>query len=39
VIFHEEALHGQAAVDGTSFSQPIGLGATFDPDLVDGCSR
>ena len=34
VVFHEECLHGQAAVDGTSFSQPIGLGATFDPDLV-----
>jgi beta-glucosidase len=35
VVFHEECLHGQAAVDGTSFSQPIGLGATFDPDLVE----
>lgn len=35
VIFHEECLHGQAAVDGTSFAQPIGLGATFDPDLVE----
>jgi beta-glucosidase len=34
VIFHEECLHGQAAPDGTSFSQPIGLAATFDPDLV-----
>jgi len=34
VVFHEECLHGHAAVDGTSFSQPIGLGATFDPDLV-----
>ncbi len=34
VIFHEECLHGHAAVDGTSFSQPIGLGATFDPELV-----
>jgi len=34
VIFHEECLHGHAAIDGTSFSQPIGLGATFDPDLV-----
>jgi beta-glucosidase len=34
VIFHEECLHGHAALDGTSFSQPIGLGATFDPDLV-----
>jgi beta-glucosidase len=34
VIFHEECLHGHAAVDATSFPQPIGLGATFDPDLV-----
>jgi beta-glucosidase len=35
VVFHEECLHGQAAVDATSFPQPIGLGATFDPDLVE----
>jgi beta-glucosidase len=35
VIFHEECLHGHAAVGGTSFSQPIGLGATFNPDLVE----
>jgi beta-glucosidase len=34
VVFHEECLHGQAAPEGTSFPQPIGLGATFDPDLV-----
>ncbi len=34
VIFHEECLHGHAAIDGTSFSQPIGLGATFNPRLV-----
>ena len=34
VIFHEECLHGLAAVDSTSFSQPIGLGATFNTDLV-----
>ena len=34
VVFHEECLHGQAAIDATSFPQPIGLGATFDPDLV-----
>jgi beta-glucosidase len=34
VIIHEECLHGHAAVDATSFPQPIGLGATFDPDLV-----
>ncbi len=35
VIIHEECLHGHAAVDGTSFPQPIGLGATFDPDLIE----
>lgn len=35
VIFHEECLHGQAAVDGTSFPQPIALGATFNPTLVE----
>ncbi|MBX3427151.1 MAG: glycoside hydrolase family 3 C-terminal domain-containing protein [Pirellulales bacterium] len=35
VFFHEECLHGQAAIDSTSFPQPIGLGATFDPDLVE----
>jgi len=34
VMFHEECLHGHAARDGTSFSQPIGLGATFNPELV-----
>ena len=35
VIYHEECLHGHAAKDATSFSQPIGLGATFDPELVE----
>ena len=35
VIFHEECLHGHAAIGGTSFPQPIGLAATFDPDLVE----
>jgi len=35
VIFHEECLHGHAAIGGTSFSQPIGLGATFNPELVE----
>ncbi len=35
VIFHEECLHGQAAPGGTSFPQPIALGATFDPELVE----
>jgi beta-glucosidase len=33
-MFHEECLHGLAAVGSTSFPQPIGLGATFDTDLV-----
>lgn len=35
VMFHEECLHGQAAIDGTSFPQPIGLAATFNPALVE----
>src|ERR1044072_398658 len=34
VIFHEECLHGQASVGATSFSQPIGLAATFNQNLV-----
>src|SRR6266540_2768823 len=35
VFFHEECLHGHAAIDGTSFPQPIALGATFNPELVE----
>lgn len=35
VMFHEECLHGHAGVGSTSFPQPIGLGATFNPDLVE----
>jgi len=35
VIFHEECLHGHAAIGATSFSQPVGLAATFDPELVE----
>jgi beta-glucosidase len=35
VMFHEECLHGHAARDATSFCQPIGLGATFNPELVE----
>lgn len=35
VIFHEECLHGHAAIGGTSFAQPIGLGSTFNPGLVE----
>jgi len=35
VVFHEECLHGLAGVGGTSFPQPIGLAATFNPELVE----
>jgi beta-glucosidase len=35
VMFHEECLHGHAAPGGTSFPQPIALGATFNPALVE----
>lgn len=35
VFFHEECLHGHAAIDGTSFPQPIGLAATFNRQLVE----
>jgi beta-glucosidase len=35
VMFHEECLHGHAAKDATSFPQPIGLAATFNPALVE----
>lgn len=35
VVFHEECLHGHAARDATSFPQPIGLGSTFNPKLVE----
>lgn len=35
VFFHEECLHGHAALRSTSFPQPIGLGATFNPELVE----
>lgn len=35
VIFHEECLHGHAAIEGTSFPQPIALAGTFNPDLIE----
>lgn len=34
VQFHDECLHGLVARDATSFAQPIGLAATFNPELV-----
>jgi beta-glucosidase len=35
VFFHEECLHGHAALGGTSFPQPIGLAGTFNPALIE----
>jgi len=35
VVFHEECLHGHAAVEGTSSPQPIALASTFNPDLIE----
>ena len=34
VLFHEEALHGLAVKDATSYPQAIGLASTWDPDLL-----
>lgn len=34
VLFHDECLHGHVARDATSFAQPIGLAATFNPEVV-----
>jgi beta-glucosidase len=34
VLFHEECLHGHAAIKGTSYPQAIGLASTWDPALV-----
>src|SRR5262249_5798787 len=35
VIFHEEALHGLAGAEATSFPQAIALASTWNPDLVE----
>jgi beta-glucosidase len=35
VFYHEECLHGHAAKGATSFPQPIGLAATFNPSLIE----
>ena len=35
VLFHEECLHGHAAMKGTSFPQAIALASTWDPLLVE----
>src|SRR5688572_9483499 len=35
VFYHEECLHGHAAKGATSFPQPIGMAATFNPALTE----
>jgi beta-glucosidase len=35
VILHEEGLHGHVALDGTSFSMPMGLASTWDTALAE----
>ena len=35
VMFHEEALHGFVAPEATHFPVPLGLGATWNPALVE----
>ena len=34
ILFHEEGLHGYAAVGATSFPQSIAMASAFDPDLL-----
>ena len=34
IIFHEEGLHGYAALDATSFPQAIAQASSWDPDLI-----
>ena len=38
ILFHEEALHGLAARDATSFPQAIGLASTWNPELMRAVS-
>ncbi|MGE5327089.1 MAG: glycoside hydrolase family 3 N-terminal domain-containing protein [Deltaproteobacteria bacterium] len=35
IMFHGEALHGAAIPGATSFPQAVGLGSTWDPDLIE----
>lgn len=34
-LFHEETAHGLATAGATSFPIPLGLGGTWDPDLIE----
>jgi beta-glucosidase len=35
ILFHGEALHGAATPGATSFPAAVGLGSTWDPDLLE----
>jgi beta-glucosidase len=35
VMFHEEALHGLAVLQGTHFPVPLGLASSWDPALIE----
>lgn len=39
VLFHEEALHGYAGADATSFPQSIALASSWDTDLVQRVNK
>ncbi len=35
ILFHGEALHGSVSPGATSFPVPVGLGSTWDPELIE----
>ena len=35
ILFHGEALHGAVTTGATSFPEAVGLGSTWDPDLLE----
>ena len=35
ILFHGEALHGSVTPGATSFPVPVGLGSTWDPELIE----
>ena len=39
ILFHEEALHGDAAPGATSFPQAIGMASSWDPDMLRDVNR
>ena len=39
ILFHEEALHGYAAPEATSFPQAIGIASSWDPQVLRDVNR